>query len=174
MISIIHIFLETSEVAEPWNKCWVFKRSVIHEFCIIRWLLRKSVYLCINFVNIFMQNICAEMEKWVLGFFFLHFSNRSNHVGKWSKFYTQKFEATKRNIGKCNVWVYSMLIHTGILCTAYSVCTEDNLGVDQERVRLTRNASWVGRELAWPAWSREVHPHRGMNCVWPHTCDPPT
>lgn len=28
------------------------------------------MYLCINFVNIFMQNICAEMEKWVLGFFF--------------------------------------------------------------------------------------------------------
>lgn len=60
------------------------------------------MYLCINFVNIFMQNICAEMEKWVLGFF-LHFSNRSNHVGKRSKFYTRKFEATKRNIGKCNV-----------------------------------------------------------------------
>lgn len=173
MISIIHIFLETSEVAEPWNKCWVFKRSVIHEFCIIRWLLRKSVFMH-KFCEYFYAEYMCRNGKVGFGFFFLHFSNRSNHVGKRSKFYTRKFEATKRSIGKCNVWVYSMLTHTGILCTAYSVCTEDNLGVDLERVRLTRNASWVGRELAWPAWSREVHPHRGMNCVWPHTCDPPT
>lgn len=124
------------------------------------------------FVNISMQNICTEMKKWF--FFLLHFSNRSNRVGKWSKFYTRKFEATKRNIGRCNMWVYSMHIHADVLCTAASVCTEDNLGVGLEKVRLTRNASWVGRELAWPAWSWEFHPHQGINCVRPHTCDPPT
>jgi hypothetical protein len=54
MISIIHMFLETFEVAEPPKKCWVLRRSEIYEFCIIiKWLLRINIYLRMYFVNIF-------------------------------------------------------------------------------------------------------------------------
>lgn len=95
------------------------------------------MYLCINFVNISMQNICAEMEKC---FFFCISQIEATVLGNEKNFTHGNLKLLRETlvdvICGCTVCIY-----TDILCTADSVCTEDNLGVGLEKVGLTRNAS---------------------------------